>query len=491
MIGIIIGVDVANESYGLAVFVALISAWIILEKTCQVPPDAFLLAIVVVGYVVGNRGFAQLQPSPELPLLPAEAMLAVAVPALILRMVLKKATAVRRDLLNYSILAWILFGVIRLPLDMRHFGVMALRDFAMVYYSAFFFIAQAFGDNATSFRVLTRSLTVAFVCLIPVVISIQISPDFLIDHLTWRGIPIIYHKSDLIATSLAGGFFWFWTRQSKTGKNVWALLAAASILLIGVMASPRSAMAGITMTTLLWLFTGRWRIAAAQIGIISTAAILTVAALSFAGKDLRTSIPYSVYEHAISIFDPEGTGSYINGESGDPGGNNQFRLIWWRDVIDETLSTSPVFGLGFGADLSTRFLADYDLLSDDSFAARSPHSMVITVLGRMGILGLVLWLAISAGMARLIWRLFKGGDSDGMGLASLVCVVWVSACVGVVLEGPMGAVLFWTALGLANSKISLGIPAPVPAADSRPVIEPADAWPVAKAGVFDIKSGNP
>jgi O-antigen ligase len=417
--------------------------------------------------------------------------LLVAVPALVTRMALKQVAAVRRDFLNASILVWILLGAIRLPLDMKHFGVIALRDFAMVYYSAFFFIAQAFGSDAGSTRVLKRSLTIAFALLIPVVVSIQVSPDFLTDHLTWRGIPIIYHKSDLIGTSLAAGFFWLWTRKTVTGQWFWTVLAAFSLVMIGAMASPRAAMAAIAATTALWLFTGKWRIAAAQFGIVAVALVLAIAALSFSGRDLKTSAPYSVYEHAISIFDPAGTGTYINSESGDPGGNNQFRFIWWRDVIDETLDKSPVFGLGFGADLSTQFLADFDLLSDESFNTRSPHSMIVTVFGRMGIAGLVAWMAVSAGIARMVWRLFKRGDPDGMGLASVACVIWVSACVGVVLEGPMGAVLFWTVLGLANSKASLETPALARVRDSRPLAASPGDWPVAKAGAFDIQSGNP
>jgi hypothetical protein len=454
ILGIVIGVDVANESYGLAVFVGIVSFWIIVERMSPAPPDAWILALILIGYIVGNRGFAQIQPTANIPLLPAEATLLVAVPALVLRMTLKKTSAFRRDLLNWSILAWMVFGTIRLPVDVRRYGVTALRDFAMVYYGGFFFIAQAFGRNKAASKVLMWSLSVAFICLVPVVISIQISPDFLVDHLTLRGIPLIYQKSDLIATSLAAGFFWLWSRKDKSGNKFWLAPAGASLLLVGAMASPRAAMAGIAFTTLIWILTGRWRVFAAQVGLVASAAVVTLAILSFTGRDLKTSAPYSVYEHAVSIFDPSGTGTYINNESGDPGGNNQFRLIWWRDVIDETLSTGPIFGLGFGADLSTRFLADYDLLSDENFAARSPHSMIVTVFGRMGALGLVLWLAVSAGAFQMAWRLIRSGEPDGMGLASIVCLVWISAALGVVLEGPMGAVLFWSVLGLANSRLS-------------------------------------
>ena len=197
-----------------------LACWVIVERMSDAPPDAWLLAIVVVGYVVGNRGFAQIQPAQTIPLLPAEGALLVAIPALIVRMAVRRATGVRKDLLNLSILVWADHRLpARLPLDMSRYGVVALRDFAMIYYASFFFIGQAFGGHAASDRLLRRALTTAFVILPPVVISIQLAPDFLMDHFTWRGIPLIYHKSDLIATSLAAGFFWLWTRHGKVGRT--------------------------------------------------------------------------------------------------------------------------------------------------------------------------------------------------------------------------------------------------------------------------------
>ena len=455
-LGVSIGANIADENYGLAVLLGLFSVSIVVSRTSRAPPDVWLLGSILFGYIVGNRGFAQLQPAARIPLLPAEAVLLVTVPALALRMALKKVAGVRRDALNYAILVWMIAGMIRLPIDIGRYGVVALRDFATIYYAAFFFIAQEFGAHSGSARVLIRTLTVAFLILLPVVISTQISPDFLVDHLTWRGIPIIYHKSDLIATSLAAGFFWLWTRMGRSRNWLWFGSAATSLLLISAMASPRAAMGALALTLILWLSVGRWRIAAAVFGTAAGGAVLAVAALAVTGRDLRTSAPYSAYEHAVSIFDVAGTGTYINGESGDPGDNNRFRIIWWRDVIDETLSTSPVFGLGFGSDLTSRFLADYDLLGDETFAARSPHSVVVTVFGRMGTVGLLAWLAVVAGIARMVWRLFKAGDPDDLGLASIVCVILISACVGVVLESPMGAVIFWTAAGLANSR-ALGL----------------------------------
>lgn len=488
VIAIVIGVDIANESYGLAVFIALFSAWLVVSLLSAAAPDSWLLAVALVGYLVGNRGFAQMQPTRQIPLLPAEAVLLAAVPALVIRMVLKRTAGIRRDLLNYSVLAWMAIGAARLPLDMHRFGVIALRDFAMIYYAAFFFVAQAFGAVAASENVLRKALSIAFLALMPVVVSILISPDFLVEHLTFRGIPIIYQKSDLIATYLAAGHFWLWTRWNKSGNRVLLASSVCSLLLIGAMGSPRAAMFAASVTTLLWVCRGRWRIAAAQIGSVAAAAVIGVGVIKIAGKDLQTSIPYSVYEHALSIFDPAGSGSYINGESGNPGDNNRFRVVWWRDVIEDTVAANPALGLGFGADLSARFLADYELLLDETFAARSPHSMVVTVFGRMGLVGLAAWIGISATMIRMVWRLLGTGDPDGIGFACVSMVVWTSACFGVVLEGPMGAVIFWSALGLANSRLHRGAARErAPAMTNSERVATGD-WPVAKTAALGTQS---
>ena len=472
-LAIVIGADLADEKFVLATLLGLFALWLIAAKVSRVAPQAWLLGAALVGYIVGNRGFAQMQPTRGIPLLPAEAVLLVSVPILAVRMTMKKSAGVQRDPLNYAILAWMAVGALRLPFDMRDYGVVALRDFAMVYYGAFFFVAQDFGTDSASARMLRKSLTVAFVLLMPAVVSTLVAPDFLLTYLTWDGIPLIFHKSDLIATSLAAGFFWLWTRWDQSHRRWWLAAATLSLFLIGTMSSPRAAMVAVFLVTLLWVACGRWRIAAFELTATGAALVVALAVVLGSGRDLKTSLPYSMYEHVASLFDPGGHNTYINNESGDLGGNNQFRLIWWKDVIEDTVHSKPLMGQGFGADLSARFLADFDLLNDETFAARSPHSMIVTVFGRMGIVGFLCWMAISGYAASVVWRLFRRGDPDGMGLACVTASFWLSSCVGVVLEGPMGAVIFWTALGLANSTLRKGNEdGQIPRAGERPVAMP-------------------
>ena len=71
----------------------------------------------------------------------------------------------------------------------------------------------------------------------------------------------------------------------------------------------------------------------------------------------------------------------------------------------------------------------------------------------MGGVGLAALLAIIAAMTLQTWRALRDRTTDptAVGLWCAAWVIFTSACFGVVLEGPMGAVVFWSLLGMANA----------------------------------------
>ncbi|MBC7366394.1 MAG: hypothetical protein H7343_06200 [Undibacterium sp.] len=470
LLALFVGVSIANESYLLALGCSAVICWALAERFGGALPDAWLVAGALLGYIAGNRGFAQLQLAPGLPLFPAEAVLLVAVPALLARLAQKHTQAFRRDPLNYAVVLWVVLGAARLPVDFSRHGFLAARDFAMVYYTAFFFLGQAFAAHAGSARLLRRALTAGCLALPLLAPAFRYFPDFFLGTLTVRGIPLVYYKDDLLATLFAAAFFWLWTCWETRRRRAWLVPVAACLLMIGTTSSPRAAMVAVAGVTATWLLARRWQIAAAQTAVIGTATLIALLLFALSNRDLRETAAYSTYENVVSIFDYEAKGRYTNRDSGDPGDNNRFRLVWWHAVADESLAESPVFGLGFGHDLAARFLADYGLLGADDFSARSPHSMVVTVFGRLGFAGLACWLAVAAGMAGMTRRIFRHGTAASRGLASVAWVIWISACFGVVLEGPMGAVVFWTVLGLANASVGAG---PEVIGEENAPIEPA------------------
>jgi hypothetical protein len=450
-LGLLTAFQVANEQYLLAGLLVGAAIWLIATWRNGPLPEAMVIGVLLLGYLIGNRGFAQFLISPRIPLLPAEGALVVCVPALLIRSALKRTTGIHRDSLNLAILAWMTLGAARLPLDLRVHGFEALRDFATVYYATFFFIGQTLAAHQVSRDSLKRALTVGFAVLPVVIVVYQLDPGFFFSHLTWNGVPLVYHKSDLSAAFLAAGFFWLWRCRQLGGNLVWLVGAAACFALEATMESPRAAMVAIGVVTLLWVGGRYYRLVGFQVLVITLGLAVALPTSMMLKKDWKSSAAYSAYEHAISIVDIEGHGTYRHQASGDPGDNNRFRLVWWQAVADETIANNPLFGLGFGYDLAERFRVQYDWILNDEFSARSPHSVMMTVFGRMGAIGLLLWLAVAGSMAFQTITNFRRRDIEMMGLWSVAWALWVSACFGVVLEGPMGAVVFWTVLGVANA----------------------------------------
>ena len=141
-LAVALGWWLANGIYDLPVLLFAITGAASVVALFGVPLDAVALGGLLFGYIVGNRGFAQFSLLPGLPLLPAEAGLVICSGWLVVKSAFAKRLPLLRDALNLTVLLWIVAGSARIIPDLRAHGVVALRDFATIYYAAFFFIAQ-------------------------------------------------------------------------------------------------------------------------------------------------------------------------------------------------------------------------------------------------------------------------------------------------------------------------------------------------------------
>lgn len=447
------GWEIAQENYWLAAAASVPVAWILIEWLSATRAEAWTLAAVLMGYVIANRGFAQISPFGNLPLLPAELALALAGGSTLVRLARKQASPFRSDPLNFAILVWVALGAARLIPDLARFGSVALRDFATVYYALFFFIAQSLASEAKSARLLRRTLLTALALLPLTYLLFNRFTDFFLGQLLFRGAPVLYYKDDLVAAYFFCGFFLIqtasWPNPIRTSLALTSYISAFTI------GSSRAAIVGLTVVTIWWGLARRTTALKLQAWAASLAIMVLGLTALVQDEPIRNSRIVTLYEHLASMVDFAGSGKYESDQRQYVGDNNRFRLSWWRSVADEVFSTSPVFGLGFGANLADRFVRNYELDLGDDFSTRSPHSIVFSVLGRMGITGLVALAAIVAAMIAATARLALAARVnpnclEPLGWWSVAWVMFTSGCFGVVLEGPMGAVLFWTALGLAN-----------------------------------------
>ncbi len=447
-----LGLATANGHYGLPALAAALALGGCLVRFFRISVGPILLGIILFGYFVGNRGFAQLMLVPDFPLLPAEFVLVTAGGWLMVQSALGRRLPFRRDVLNAVIIVWLALGSARVLFDFRQYGFLAVRDFAMVYYALFFFLGQSFASEPAGRRFLMRMLLLASMAAPVAALLSATFPTFFQSVLTFRGVPLILFKGDLALTFTAVSALVL--AFVVEGRFRWIALAVATAEFVAVLGGDNRASALGACVALIWLAFSRVRrfVGGQVVAVVTVLALITAVAqlteTPWAEQKLR-----AVTERVYSLTDALGRGRYASEESVMKGDNNLFRTFWWRTVVEETVSENPALGLGFGHDLAHNFVRQYNPEMAEDFTARSPHSILVSTFGRMGAVGLLVLLVFVGVIAARTWRAVRDPATPraALGLWASVWTILVSACFGVVLEGPMAAVLFWSVLGILNA----------------------------------------
>lgn len=410
--------------------------------------DVLLAGAALFGYLVGNRGFAQLHLSlAGLPLPPAEIALAAGLVAVIWRGSRAGRLPLRRDALNLLILLWAGLAAAQLPFDLRQHGFVAARDFATIYYALFFFLAQEWGAEPRARRWLHGCLLAGFALTAPAFAAYSTWPEFFFNHLTVAGTPLIYVKSDVAGGLMVAGAVWFLLRCGR-GRRLWWLLPAAGALAGAVLCNSRAALVALAVVVAwtLVLRQGRLLLGFGALGLAGLLALVGQGVLS--SRPWTESKIYRLYESVTSMTDIRGQGTYVSADLADKPDNNSFRRVWWQTVINDTTRQSPWLGQGFGTDLAEPFIRAYQPDSDEDLTVRSPHSFLVTIYARMGAIG---FAALMSVLTVVAWRTWRTRSPEETAAWLGAWAILTSACFGVVLEGPMGGMVFWTLLGLASA----------------------------------------
>jgi hypothetical protein len=140
---------------------------------------------------------------------------------------------------------------------------------------------------------------------------------------------------------------------------------------------------------------------------------------------------------------------------GDPSngatGTARARRRAWQaiEVYIEQTDTRYWTGVGFGPDFLHDSGGDILLLGGASEDVRQPHDYVLNTWARLGMIGLILIIAIAVFSIRLIAKLGRAPELNAVDVVAIAVAVGlpVSACYGVVLESPFGALPVWWAVG--------------------------------------------
>lgn len=407
--------------------------------------ECLVLLFLIGGYFVGCRGFAQLAITQ--PLFVGELGLAAVLVIMLIRYATAREFFVPRHPLGVLIGAYLMFALIRFVSDYGTYGIDAARDSAIVYYALFFFIAYQIGLRQEVAPFFNRAMVWVFILQAIVAAVFIISPET-IELVQIRGVSPISQKSDLTATFSAVGLIFLALHPGivvpKWLRAGFVLLLTADMVLPGARAAVVSVFAALPF---IWLARRRGFLLIPC--LVAGFGILGV----FAAGSLLPERVISVRDQVVSTIDVSGTQHYNTDFGEEKQADNRFREVLWRSIYDQTTQDNWLLGKGFGYNFIPIFEREYGAGRWEGL--RSAHNYFVTVFGRLGLVGFLIFVGIVIEAIRQATRsalaLRRGETHDISALSYWCCalIMATSGTFGVVMEGPMGAIPFWSFLGMA------------------------------------------
>ncbi|HFD15050.1 MAG TPA: O-antigen ligase domain-containing protein [Rhodospirillales bacterium] len=419
---------------------------------------ATVLAVGLVGYAYGNKGFAYLGLPP---FFYDSLIFALAASFLLLRPRWMRLLA---DPTVFLLLLFVFWGALRTIPGIAEYGISALRDGVIWGWGAIALaVAHLVRRNLRPMALAQWYGTTMlwFVLWVPVAFVLSRMLGDSLPRWPWGpdgGVPVIVFKGGDAGVHLAGvlAFWLFVAPRLRTvalpAPLMWpgwfaSFLVAATLNRGGFLA--------------LLLGSGFAAMHARLLRMVRVAlvvAALTNAAILASVLDLlpryqvndRIIGTEQLYTNVVSIFWD------VEGFSGT--GTKRWRLAWWGEIIDYTVFGNYFWtGKGFGINLADD--DGFQVVADGSL--RSPHNGHLTILARMGVPGFVLWVLFLGSLLLRLWLRYRRLKRAGAAFEAALCL-WVlafliaaivNATFDVYLEGPMGGVWFWSVTGLGLSLV--------------------------------------
>jgi O-antigen ligase len=194
-----------------------------------------------------------------------------------------------------------------------------------------------------------------------------------------------------------------------------------------------------------------------MLGVVGLAVLVAILAAALDVKfqlDRRELSVEQVLENIQSVSEEASTGGRYDNTT-------QWRLELWNLVSEDVLRTERVLtGFGFGENLALRFAFENE---SESVPLRNPHNSHLSVLARMGTVGMALWIAMFAtwymGLIRARRQFLELGEDRRARLALWLMLavsgILINAFFDPTLEGPQVGILLWLLFG-AGAVLGIG-----------------------------------
>jgi O-Antigen ligase len=434
-------------------------------------PRVFLasLGVVLLGYATFGRTFAYIGVAP---VFIGEVMFAFGIVA---ALVSGRLLAAGRSGVTWLVIVFALCGAAATLPYLRMYRIDALRDAALWGYGVFAFTVAASVLSTNAIPQVLRQYSrfaIPYAAWLPIIAAIvRLSANPII--VPGINLPLFIIKAGDVGVHLAGiaGFLLLgldreWVEperpQPRKRKLFWCVWLFALIVVAAL--NRGGFVAAVAALGLLGLMEpgaiGR-RLA----GYVSLAVVVgAVVLVTSINLENRAKLTSDTEERAISLRQVVENVISITGRqsAGDLSNTREWRLEWWTKIVDYTFFGQYFLtGKGFGVNLADD--DGFQVATDDIAPLRSPHNSMMTVLARMGVPGLALWLLLQIGFGlSLLFAHLRARRAGALGWARLnlwILSYWiafiVNSCFDVFLEGPQGGIWFWSLMGLGIGVLEL------------------------------------
>lgn len=329
--------------------------------------------------------------------------------------------------------AFLLWGAICLLRGWSH-GTIALREFAVNYYSLLFVLMFGLISSDRDVRRLWKCILVG-TCIAFAIVGLRMLTG--VASTTSTG-ALRFHAP--VAVGAAGVFFWCLAapaseRRQRIINWVGALLSAFVIVIATQHRSAALALAASLLVWVLWFHRGRAR--------SSVGNFRSMLWLMMAGVVLLGVVP-TIGAATIGRLQTIGT------ETGEF--NSAWRLLYWGLLLAIALR-SPIVGQGFG-DNFPAFHFRGETYGLDPTAPAGVHNSFLFIFYKEGAIGLLLIVLFIIFVLLNVRKATTGPEQEDVGwrqtaAGSALVFVCVFACFNVVLEGPYMGLFFWLYAALA------------------------------------------
>jgi len=253
---------------------------------------------------------------------------------------------------------------------------------------------------------------------------------------------------------------WLGSYVTRLPNWIWSLLVVAQLCALTIHQA-RSMYLGIALVLVLLSVLGEIRKVAKLAVVVS----LCLLAVLFFTSVLGIEIEGRIGPANLAFLEAHARSLLL--ERGAPeAGSIEGREHWYADVWDRVQSSPAnlLFGEGFGEPLTTSVV---DVAGNQGVAVRQPHNTTLSILARMGVLGLAAWLIFHLLILKRFFAVFRSRsrlDRKSYGLILfLFFFYFLSMLVTSVqpfLEFSFGAIPFYFLTGFALGVMRWQLPKP-------------------------------